>query len=86
VLLTRRISTVSIALTPGNTMNRPDYHTGRSQMLLEAGSEDYSTILSSPIGIRAAARWLTRSGALHQFMLAKEMLARTDREEGLRSN
>jgi hypothetical protein len=55
-------------------------------MLLEAGSEDYSTILSSPIGIRAAARWLTRSGALHQFMLAKEMLARTDREEGLRSN
>jgi len=64
----------------------PDYHTGRSQMLLEAGSEDYSTILSSPIGIRAAARWLTRSGALHQFMLAKEMLARTDREEGLRPN
>ena len=55
-------------------------------MLLEAGSEVYSTILSSPIGMRAAARWLTRSGALYQFMLVKEMLARTNREEGFPPN
>jgi len=34
-------------------------------MLLEARSEDYSTILLLPIGIRAAARCLTRSGALY---------------------
>ncbi len=64
----------------------PDYYTSRSQILLEARLEDYSTILSLPIGIRAAARWLIRSGALYQFILAKEILARTNREEGLRPN
>ncbi len=52
----------------------PAYQAGRSQMVLEAGSSDYDTMLSSRPGIRAAAKWLIKSGALHQFSLAKEML------------
>ena len=43
-------------------------------MIKEASTIDYQRLLSTTKGIRAAGRWLARSGALHQFSLANEQL------------
>jgi len=40
-------------------------------MIQEAGTADLETLLSTARGVRAAAGWLVRAGALHQFSLKK---------------
>ena len=47
-------------------------------MIKEASTTDYQRLLSTTKGIRAAGRWLARSGALHQFLLANEQLREID--------
>lgn len=56
------------------------YTKGRQEMLAQAGSTDYTQIISSSKGIKAAARWLVRSGALSQFAIAKDQLKERDGE------
>lgn len=51
----------------------PKFREGRSRMLAEAKTADYHTLVSSALGIRAAATWLINKGILNQFSLAREM-------------
>jgi exonuclease III len=59
----------------------PDYTAGRQELIQQAGTSDLRHMLTSTEGVRAAARWLVRSGVLTQFSLAKIQLARADRRE-----
>ena len=45
----------------------PEKNEGRAQMMLQAGSSDYRTILTTKKGIQAVARWFLRYGGLAQF-------------------
>ena len=55
-------------------MNCPRYQHHRPNLLLAAGTYDYDVMVSTSQGIRAAARWLVRSGALGQYSLARVQL------------
>ena len=56
----------------------PDYQEGRIDLIREAGTSDYNQILSTPQGIRLAARQFVRMGALPQFSVANEQMRRSD--------
>ena len=45
-------------------------------MLREAGTTDFTTLLSTEKGLRAATRWFLRCGILSQFSQAKEVYTR----------
>ena len=55
----------------------PELSQQRPELLKEAGTHDVRTILTESKGIRAAARWMVKSGWLGQYRLAKEQLSRT---------
>ena len=59
----------------------PLYEQGRAEIVRKAASTDMTTILSKPGSGAAAARWLTRSGALPQFRTAVEIALDTTRGE-----
>ena len=59
----------------------PTYQQQRPKLFLTAGTCDYTILLTSPKGIRAAARWLISSGALRQYSLAKVQLEGDGSEE-----
>ena len=47
--------------------------TGRDSMFVAAGTMDYTTLLNTEKGLRAATSWLLKQGILPQFSVAKEM-------------
>ena len=49
-------------------------------MFAEAGTTDYSTLVNTCRGLRAAARWIMEMDLLQQFRFAREMLT-VDREQ-----
>ena len=50
----------------------PRFARDRDKMIQEAGCSDFSKILSTPRGIRAAARWFLRQDILTQFSLTRD--------------
>ena len=63
------------------TLFCPDYTEGRTEMLREAGTGCFDTMMSTKKGVRAAARWMVRADALHQFSLARVQARRVDGHE-----
>ena len=63
------------------TLFCPDYTEGRTEMLCEAGTGCFNTMISTKEGIRAAARWMVKADALHQFSLARVQARRIDGHE-----
>jgi hypothetical protein len=51
----------------------PLYTSTRAELFRRAGSIDLQTMLSTPRGAKAAARWLIARGTLPQFTLAKDI-------------
>jgi len=49
----------------------------RAELIQDAGTTDFKEMLTQVRGIRAAARWMIKTGWLGQFSLAKEQLARS---------
>ena len=47
-------------------------------LIQKAGTSDYTQILSTPQGIRLAARQFVRMGSLSQFSLANEQMRRSE--------
>ena len=48
---------------------------------LLAGTGCFDTMISTKKGVRAAARWMVRADALHQFSLARVQARRVDGHE-----
>jgi len=44
----------------------------RAELIQDAGTTDFKEMLTQVRGIRAAARWMIKTGWLGQFLLAKE--------------
>ena len=63
------------------TLFYPDYTEGRMEMLREAGTGYFDTIISTKKGVCAAARWMVRADALYQFSLARVQARRVDGHE-----
>ena len=63
------------------TLFCPDYTEGRTEILREAGTGCFDTMISTKKGVRAAARWMVRADTLHQFSLARVQARRVDRHE-----
>ena len=55
-------------------LNCPELQEARPQLFDEAGTRDISQMLTTTKGIRAAARWIVKSGWFNSFGLAKEQL------------
>ena len=55
----------------------PELRESRLDLIRDAGTHDFRKMLTEPRGIRAAARWLIKTGCLEQFRLAKLQLERT---------
>lgn len=55
----------------------PKLSSTRRELLKEAGTHNIRAMLSRPTGIRAAARWMVRTGYLTQYQLAKEQLSQS---------
>ena len=62
-------------------VNLTDRLLGRMEMLREAGTGCFDTMMSTKKGVRAAARWMVRADALHQFSLARVQARRVDGHE-----
>ena len=62
----------------------PELSQQRPELLKEAGTHDVRTMLTESKGIRAAARWMVKSGWLGQYRLAKEQLSRTKLPLGIK--
>lgn len=60
----------------------PRFARDRDKMLQEAESSDFSKILSTPRGIRAAVRWFLRQDILTQFSLVRDASQRKRRRAG----
>ena len=58
-----------------------DYTEGRIEMLCEAGTGCFDTMMSTKKGVRAAARWIVRADTLYQFSLARVQARRVDGHE-----
>lgn len=51
----------------------PTHATGRTEMLAEAKTTDYTNLLSTEAGLRAVTRWFLQRDILTQFSLARTM-------------
>lgn len=61
---------------------RMQYVSSRQALFRAAGTYDHNQLVATPRGIRAAARWLVRSGTLQQYALAAEQLASGEQHGG----
>jgi hypothetical protein len=52
----------------------PLYTAGRREMLQQAGTDDYSSMLRTEKGITACTTWALKQGLLQQFHAARDML------------
>jgi hypothetical protein len=59
----------------------PLFQRGREAMIHAAGTEDYSTMLQTPQGVKACVRWAIGQRILQQFHFAQEMVQ--EEEQGL---
>ena len=56
----------------------PDLRDIRPNLLTESGTSDFNRILTIVQGIRAAARWMIRTGWFNSFELAREQLGKSE--------
>ena len=63
----------------------PRFARDRDKMIKEAGTSDLTTLLSSPRGIRAAAKWFLWQDILTQFSLVRQAETRRKRKRGRRA-
>ena len=51
----------------------PDIQYPRESMLQAAGTQDYTRLLNTRAGVKAATKWFLHANILQQFTLAREM-------------
>ena len=56
----------------------PDLSDARPNLLAESGTSDFDQMLTTVQCIRAAARWIIRTGWFNSFKLAKEQLGKSE--------
>lgn len=57
----------------------PGHVLARGRLFEEAGTRQYSEMLSKEKSLKVVARWAMREGLLHQFSLAKEQMDRAEK-------
>jgi hypothetical protein len=61
--------------TPRHIVLACPRYSGRDELFARAGTDDYTTLLTTNRGLKATAQWFIQQGILQQFAVARELAA-----------